>query len=70
MAQAEARNKEWTEGWGVVRQVHEVLEFVAFFETQEAAKAAANEQPGCQACWLTYRTGFWLGRMTTAATSS
>jgi hypothetical protein len=61
MALPESQNTEWTEGWGVVRQVRGKLEFVAFFETQEGAEVAADAQAGCQVCWLTYRVGFLPG---------
>jgi hypothetical protein len=47
----------WAQGWGVVRQVNEKLEFVAFFEARADAEAAAAEADGCQVCWLTYRDG-------------
>ncbi len=34
------------------------LEFVAFFDTQEDAEAAAADAGiGCQVCWLTYKDG-------------
>lgn len=33
----------WAQGWGVVRQVLEKLEFIAFFDTAEDAEAAASE---------------------------
>jgi hypothetical protein len=58
MAQSSSQDIEWIEGWGVVRQVHERLEFVAFFDTREDAEAAAEAQADCQVCWLTYRLGF------------
>jgi hypothetical protein len=47
----------WAQGWGVVRQVNEKLEFVAFFEAREDAEAAAADAEDCQVCWLTYRDG-------------
>jgi hypothetical protein len=54
MAQMGSEDLGWTEGWGVVRLVHEKLEFVAFFDTREDAEAAAIEAGiDCQACWLT-----------------
>ncbi len=55
----------WAQGWGVVRPVREKLEFIAFFDTQEDAEAAAVEAGiDCQACWVTYREGvnFRLGK--------
>ena len=58
MAQTGSRDLEWAQGWGVVRLVRENLEFVAFFDTQEDAEAAAAEaEIGCQVCWLTYKAG-------------
>jgi hypothetical protein len=58
MAQTGSRDLEWARGWGVVRLVREKLEFVAFFDTQEDAEAAAADAGiGCQACWLTYKDG-------------
>jgi hypothetical protein len=42
MAQTGSRDLEWTQGWGVVRLVREKLEFVAFFDTQADAEAAAE----------------------------
>jgi hypothetical protein len=51
----------WSRGWGVVRQVHEKLEFVAFFNTREDAEAAAAEAGvDYQVCWLTYKYGLGL----------
>jgi hypothetical protein len=48
----------WAEGWGLVRQVHEKLEFVAFFDLREDAEAAAAEAGvDCQVCRLTYKDG-------------
>jgi hypothetical protein len=58
MAQPGSQNTEWTEGWGVVREVLGKIEFVAFFVTKKDAEAAAEAQAGCQVCWLTYRVGF------------
>jgi hypothetical protein len=60
MAQSDSQNVEWAQGWGVVRMIHEKLEFVAFFDTQEEAVAAAEAEADCQVCWLTYsgRPGF------------
>jgi hypothetical protein len=58
LAMAQMSLREWTEGWGVVRRVHEKLEFIAFFEAQEDAQAAAVEAGiDCQVCWVTYRDG-------------
>ena len=48
-----------------IRPVREKLEFIAFFDTQEDAEAAAVEAGiDCQACWVTYREGvnFRLGK--------
>lgn len=48
----------WAQGWGVVRRIHEKLEFVAFFDAQEDAEAAAVEAGiGYQVCWVSYRDG-------------
>jgi hypothetical protein len=48
----------WADGWGVVRLVREKIEFVAFFDTREAAEAAAVEAGvDCQVCWLSYKDG-------------
>ena len=44
----------WAQGWGVVRQVNEKLEFVAFFEAREDAEAAAAEL-------LTQKTAKYVG---------
>jgi hypothetical protein len=58
MDQTRSQDLGWAEGWGVVRQVHETLEFVAFFDIREDAEAAAVEAGGdCQVCWLTYKSG-------------
>jgi hypothetical protein len=43
MAQTGSQDLGWAEGWGLVRQVHEKLEFVAFFDIREDAEAAAAE---------------------------
>ena len=43
MAQTGSQGLGWAEGWGVVRQVHEKLEFVAFFGGRDDAEAAAVE---------------------------
>jgi hypothetical protein len=40
---AQVTSKEWAQGWGVVRQIGEKLEFVAFFDAREDAEAAAVE---------------------------
>ena len=48
----------WAQGWGVVRQVNEKLEFVAFFDTREDAEVAIAEAGvDCQVCWLSYKDG-------------
>jgi hypothetical protein len=58
MAQNSSRDLGWTEGWGVVRLVHEKLEFVAFFEIREDAEAAVAEAGiDRQVCWLSYKDG-------------
>lgn len=62
MAQSSSRIVEWTQGWGVVRQIDERLEFVAFFDTQEDAEAAAATQDDYQVCWVTYRLGSQPGK--------
>jgi len=55
-------SQEWVQGWGVVRRIHQKLEFLAFFDTQEGAVAAANERGiGCQVCWISYRDGVGFG---------
>lgn len=43
MAKTGSQDLGWAEGWGVVKQVHEKLEFVAFFDIREDAEAAAAE---------------------------
>jgi hypothetical protein len=58
---AKGVSQEWSRGWGVVRRVHEKLEFVAFFETREDAEAAAAAAGlDYQVCWLSYRYGLDL----------
>ena len=57
MARPGSQNLKWAQGWGVVRLDQEKLEFVAFFDTQEEAEAAADATIGCQVCWLTYKDG-------------
>jgi hypothetical protein len=58
MAQTSPRDLGWAQGWGVVRLADEKLEFVAFFDIQEDAEAAAAEAGiGCQVCWLSYKDG-------------
>ncbi len=58
MAQTGSQDLVWAQGWGVVRQVHEKLEFVAIFDTREDAEAAAVEAGiDCQVCWLSYKDG-------------
>ena len=58
MAQTGSQDLGWAEGWGLVRQVHEKLEFIAFFDIREDAEAAAVEAGvDCQVCWLTYKDG-------------
>jgi hypothetical protein len=61
MAERDSKNLAWSHGWGVIRRVHEKLEFVAFFDTREAAEAAAAAAGvDCQPCWLTYGGGLDL----------
>jgi hypothetical protein len=58
MAQTGSQDLGWAQGWGVVKEVFEKLEFVAFFETREDAEAAASEAGAdCQACWLFHKDG-------------
>jgi hypothetical protein len=57
MAQTGSQDLEWAQGWGVVKLVREKLEFVAFFDTQAAAEAAAEARIDYQVCWLTYKDG-------------
>jgi hypothetical protein len=58
MAQNSSRDLGWTEGWGVVRLVLEEIQFVAFFDTREAAETAVAEAGiDCQVCWLSYKDG-------------
>ena len=58
MAQNSAQDLGWAEGWGLVRHVHEKLEFVAFFNSQEDAETAVAEAgTDCQVCWLSYKDG-------------
>jgi FixJ family two-component response regulator len=60
-AERVSQDLEWSEGWGVVRQAHEKLEFVAFFQAREDAEAAAaTAGVDCQVCWLSYRYGLNL----------
>jgi len=64
MAETGSEDFGWAQGWGVVREVFEKLEFVAFFDIREDAEAAAAEAGiGFQACWLSYKhgLGFPLG---------
>jgi hypothetical protein len=59
---AQTGSPEWAEGWGVVKQVHQKFEFVAFFDTQEDAEAAAGEAGiDCQVCWVWYRKDVGFG---------
>jgi hypothetical protein len=61
MAEPASRDLGWSQGWGVVRQIHEKLEFVAFFRRREDAQAAAaGAGVDCQVCWVTYRYGLDL----------
>jgi hypothetical protein len=61
MAQSGSENLVWAQGWGVVRQVHEKIEFIAFFDTQAAAEAAVAEAGlDCEVCWLSYKGGLIL----------
>ena len=58
MAQTGSQDLVWAQGWGVVRLVHEKLEFVAFFNTREDAETAVAEAgTDCQVCWLSYKDG-------------
>jgi hypothetical protein len=58
MAQNSSQDLGWAEGWGLVRQVHGKLEFVAFFDIREDAEAAVAEAGiDCQVCWLSYKDG-------------
>jgi hypothetical protein len=58
MTQTGSQDLGWAERWGVVRLVREKLEFVAFFDTQEDAEAAASEAGvDYQACWVSYKDG-------------
>jgi hypothetical protein len=57
MAQTNFQNLNWVQGWGVVKEADEKLEFVAFFATQEDAEAAAEARIGCRVCWLSYKDG-------------
>ncbi len=60
---AQTASQEWAQGWGIVRRIHDKLEFVAFFHAQEDAEAAAAKAGiDCEVCWLTYRdrVGFRL----------
>jgi hypothetical protein len=58
MAKTGSQDLGWAEGWGLVRQVHEKLEFVAFFDIREDAEAAAAEAGvDCRVCWLSYKDG-------------
>jgi len=58
MAQTGSQGLGWAEGWGVVRLVHEKLEFVAFFDTRGDAEVAVAEAGiDCQVCWLSYKDG-------------
>jgi hypothetical protein len=58
MAQTDLRQRDWAQGWGVVRRIHQRLEFVAFFETREDAEDGAVEAgTDCEVCWLSYRAG-------------
>jgi hypothetical protein len=59
MAQNSSRDLRWAEGWGLVRQVHGKLEFVAFFDIREDAETAVAEAGSdCQVCWLSYKTAW------------
>jgi hypothetical protein len=57
MAQTGSQDLGWAEGWGLVRQIHKKLEFVAFFDVREDAEAAAEAGADCQVCWLSYKDG-------------
>jgi hypothetical protein len=63
MAETGSQDLGWAQGWGLVREVFEKLEFVAFFDTREDAEAAAAEAGiGFQACWLSYKHGLGFPR--------
>jgi len=65
MARTGSQDSGWAQGWGVVREVFEKLEFVAFFDTREDAEAAASEAGAdCQVCRLFYKDslGFLPGK--------
>jgi hypothetical protein len=58
LAMAQMTSQEWVQGWCVVRRVEEKMEFVAVFDTQEDAKAAAVEAGiDCEVAWVTYKDG-------------
>ncbi len=53
---AQTGSQEWAQGWGIVRRIHDKLEFVAFFHAQEDAEAAAAKSGiDCEVGGLTYR---------------
>ena len=61
MTEQRPQDLEWCEGWGLVREFNEKLEFVAFFRTREDAEAAAAEAGADhQVCWLTHKFGLIL----------
>jgi hypothetical protein len=65
MAETGSQDLGWAQGWGVVREVFEKLEFVAFFDTREDAETAASGAGAdCQVCWLFYKDawGFHSGK--------
>jgi hypothetical protein len=58
MAEGVSWDSGWHEGWGVVKQIDEELQFIAFFDAREDAEAAAAEAGvDCQVCWLTHKVG-------------
>jgi hypothetical protein len=62
MAKTGSQGLGWVEGWGVVKLVHEKLEFVTFFNTREDAEAAVAEAGiDCEVCWLSYKDGLGFG---------
>jgi hypothetical protein len=61
MAKPVSWDSDWSEGWGVVKQIDEELQFIAFFDAREDAEAAAAEAGvDCQVCWLTHKLGLRL----------
>ena len=59
---AETGSPEWAQGWGVVRQVHQRIDLVAFFDAQEDAEAAVVKAgEDCQVCWVSHRKDVGFG---------